>query len=139
MCIKTLRDKNKVVGLSINGKNFKLDRQICHALGIEELKSKIDAKAMSSSALQAKNLLMEKVFRGSSVLMDIEVSYSEANEINSKTAKVEFKNKFAEISEEKRLEFTELLENFIDSLNMASKSHCEEVEKAMREIIKRDN
>jgi hypothetical protein len=140
MCIKTLYGKNKkLVGLAINGKQFMLNKEVCNALRMEELRSKRDLKLATHEAGLAKKELEKESFFGESPLMDIEVSFGETNQVNSKTARVEFKGKLSEIHEGKRLEYTELLENFLQALNQASEGHQEKIQKAIKEIISKGN
>ena len=136
MCIKTLHAKgNKVVGLSINGKHFLLNKEICNALRIEELRTRQDFKSTQKEAVVAKKEIDKQVFYGESEHLDIQVIIGDGNQIDSNSTKVEFKNKYSLVPDDKREDYLELLDLFLVALNQAIRSHQQVVNDTFKNIV----
>jgi hypothetical protein len=135
MCIKTLRTKHRVVGLSINGKNFMLDKQICHALTLEETRMQNQLGKAREDIYQVKSVLDSKFFLGESDLLNISVRFNEKGEVDVKSAQVEFKT--GSTCEEKNAEYIALLESFLCALNVSIRKQKSELEAQLVELSKK--
>ncbi len=136
MCIRTLKnDKGKVVGLRINGTNFKLDRNTCQALSMEERQVQASSKAAMDKIKIAQEELREKVYEGETDDLLVELSFSESKDIITKNGSVEFRNKF-EADKATRALHMDLLDHFIRCVNQCNKGHSQDIERKVKGAIK---
>jgi DNA-binding protein YbaB len=137
MCIRTLRRDNKVVGLSINGRSFMLDREICHAIGLEESNSIAELKLVKNEAAKIKNELDSKFFVGKSKNLTIAVRFKESGEIDKDSAQVEFSSDLSSVDDLKKSEYISILDCFVEALNLAKRSHGHEAEQKLKKLIQK--
>lgn len=137
MCIRTLRRNNKVVGLSINGKSFMLEREVCHALGIEETKGYSELKLAKNEAEKIKKELDNKFFVGKSKNLTIAVKFNESGDIDKDSAQVEFSAELTHIDEIKKAEYVVILDGFVEALNQAKLNHSDEAENKFKRLIQK--
>lgn len=132
MCIKTLKNKNRVVGLCINGKNFMLDKQICHALTVEEQRVQNHLSEASNDISQLKSVLDSSFFVGESDLLNVAVKFRDNGEIDVNSAQVEFKS--IGLSDNENQQAVKLLESFLKAINCSIQKQRSELEKYLTEL-----
>lgn len=135
MCIRTLKNGSKVVGLSISGKTFMLDKQVCHALSMEEERTNSEVKSVQSCVQNFKKELSTKFFQGTSEAISVSLKFNEGGDVDTVSAQVEFKGSLSEIPDEKKAEYVGLLENFLKAHNEAVLKHKNIIEIKLKTII----
>lgn len=135
MCIRTLKNGNRVVGLSISGKNFMLDKQVCHALSMEEDRVNSEVKSVQSCIQRFRKELSTKFFQGSSGSINVSLKFNEGGDVDTVSAQVEFKENLLNISEEKKAEYVQLLEDFLKAHNEAVLKHKTVIENQLKTIV----
>lgn len=135
MCIRTLKKGNRVVGLSISGKNFMLDKQVCHALALEEGRADTEIKTTQECIQKLKKDLANKSFGGSGESLRVSLKFNETGEVDHVSAQVEFTGRLEAISDNQKDEYVHLLEEFLKAHNKAVLSHKSEIESRLKTII----
>lgn len=135
MCIRTLKKGNRVVGLSISGKNFMLDKQVCHALALEEGRADTEIKTTQECIQKLRKDLVKKPFHGSSDLLKVSLKFNESGEVDHVSAQVEFTGRLETISDNQKDEYVHILEEFLKAHNQAVLNHKSEIESRLKTII----
>jgi hypothetical protein len=135
MSIKTLKSKDRVVGLSINGKNFMLDKQICHALMMEEKRIQDQIFQTKKEISDFKDELDSKFYIGESELLNVALKFQENGEIEVSSAQVEFKT--IELLENRNTQEVILLESFLNAINCSIRKQRSELDNKFRKIYQK--
>lgn len=135
MSIKTLKSKDRVVGLSINGKNFMLDKQICHALMMEEKRIQDQIFQTKKEISEFKDELDSKFYIGESELLNVALKFQENGEIEVSSAQVEFKT--IELLENRNTQEVILLESFLNAINCSIRKQRSELDNKFRKIYQK--
>ncbi len=116
--IKIIRHNknNRVIGIEVNGARHSLSRDVCHALHIEELKSKKQSEALENKLSTIKDESSSKTYCGSSNDLSLEVQFDELGRIESSKTNVEFKKS---LDQKTRDNYISILESFVLSVNRA--------------------
>lgn len=133
--IKIIRHNknNKVIGIEVNGIRYSLSRDVCHALHIEELKSKQQSKNLEKKLSGIKGESSSKTYCGSSNDLSLEVQFDELGRVESSKTKIEFKRSLDQKSKD---EYISLLESFILSVNRALYKRNMDMSKEVKRIQK---
>lgn len=116
--LRTIKNpKGKVVGVQINGKNYFLSKDVCHALSLEEKGSLEMAKSLKKEAMEIKNNITRTSFIGESKNIRVDLFFDDLGRIESSKSKIEFKSELDKGLKEKAVE---LLNDFILAANRAS-------------------
>ena len=128
--IKVIRNtkSNRVVALSVNGKQFSISKDLGHAISLEEVANNKEVKELRAKAKSIERTIKQKSYISDAPSLKLKVSFDELNRIVSNRTSIEFKENLDNPFKEK---FFEILEDFILAVNIAQYHKSQEYKESV--------
>ena len=130
--IKTVKNNktNRIIGISINGKRFSVNRDVCLALSLEEELLKRKVKEIKTEIKSIKTSLTEKQYVGNSELFKFSLKFDQDGLIDGAKSLVNFVN---DHTQDERSQVIGLLESFIDAFNDAQRKRVQDLNGTLKD------